>query len=84
MYMFLKDSVYPTEPYTAEELAERGLPSAFGVPTRPVGFPALGPLLFLWPDVEHFQPGHVLLGCMADQVRTFYPAFRRITFGEID
>ena len=54
-------------------------------PPRPVGLPTpLGPLCTLRTDVEHFQPVRVLLSSVADQVRTFDSAFRRITFGEVD
>jgi hypothetical protein len=35
-------------------------------------------------DIEHFQPGGVFFGNVANQARTFHVAFRRITFREID
>jgi hypothetical protein len=54
---------------TVERVPSRAFPRAF---------------FRLGADAEHFQPSRVLLSGVADQVRAFYFAFRRITFGKID
>ena len=55
----------------------RHLPKARRLPRPRASF-------VLQADAEHFQPVRVLLSSVADQVRAFYLAFRRIALGEID
>ena len=40
--------------------------------------------LFSFVYAEHFQPEHVLLGFVQDNVRTFNISLRPIALGEID
>jgi hypothetical protein len=59
-------------------------PSAFGISPRPVGFPAPRAFFRLRADVEHFQPGRVLFGSMAEQIQPLNLALLPIALGEID